>query len=147
MLNQVVLIGRLTADPVSRTTESGKSVCSFCIAVGRGYVKQGQERKADFINIVAWQQTADFVCRYFQKGGMIAVVGQLQSRQYEDKAGNKRTAFEVIAREISFCGGSGKKQDGGEFKPEDLKTGHEGGWSNATAADFEEITDDEDLPF
>lgn len=147
MLNQVVLMGRLTADPVSRTTESGKSVCSFCIAVDRGYVKQGQERKADFINIVAWQNTADFVCRYFQKGGMIAVTGQLQSRQYEDRAGNKRTAFEVIAREVSFCGDSGKKQNSGELKPEELNTGHEGGWSNATAADFEEITDDEDLPF
>lgn len=147
MLNAVILMGRLTADPVLRTTESGKNVCSFCIAVDRSFVKQGQERKADFISIVAWQQTADFVCRYFRKGSMIAVDGQLQSRAYEDRDGNRRTAYEVIAREVSFCGATAKKSD--STQPNPTSADYEGvqGFSNATPADFEEITDDEDFQF
>ena len=102
MINSVVLMGRLTADPELRTTTTGKSVCSFRVAVDRGYSKNAEERQADFINVVAWENTANFVCRYFSKGSMIALQGSIQTRQYEDKTGAKRTAFEVIAREVSF---------------------------------------------
>lgn len=109
MLNSVILMGRMTADAELRTTTSGKSVTSFTMAVDRDYVKSGEERQADFINVVAWGNTAEFVERYFHKGDMIAVVGSIQVRNYEDKNGNKRYATEVIAEKVSFCGGKNNK--------------------------------------
>lgn len=143
MINSVVLMGRLTADPELRTTTTGKSVCSFSIAVDRGYSKNAEERQADFINIVAWESTANFVCRYFSKGSMIAIQGQIQTRRYEDKTGAKRTAFEVIAREVSFCGS--KSETGTVSRP--AAPEQPPVYQNANQGDFEEITDDEDLPF
>ena len=144
MLNCIVLMGRLVADPELRTTTTGKSVCSFRIAVDRGYVKAGEERKADFIPIVAWEGTANFVSRYFSKGSMIAVQGQLQSRQYEDNSGAKRTAYEVIAREVSFCGSKAETGTNTAFAaPAQAAPAYQ----TAVPGDFEEITDDEDLPF
>lgn len=110
MLNIVGIMGRLVDDPELRTTPAGHSVCSFRIACDRSYVQQGQERQADFIDIVAWRQQADFVSKYFQKGSVIAVEGRLQTRQYQDKQGSKRTAVEVVANNISFAGA--KRQDG-----------------------------------
>ena len=109
MLNSVIIMGRLTADPELRTTTSGLSVTSFTVAVDRNY-KSGDERQTDFINCVAWRATADFVTRYFRKGQMIAVQGSLQVRNYEDKNGNKRTAYDVVADNVSFCG---SKNEGG----------------------------------
>lgn len=103
MLNSVIIMGRLTADPELRTTTSGLSVTSFTVAVDRNY-KSGEERETDFINCVAWRGTADFVTGYFKKGQMIAVQGSLQTRNYEDKNGNKRTAYDVVADNVSFCG-------------------------------------------
>lgn len=143
MINSVVLMGRLTADPELRTTTTGKSVCSFSIAVDRGYSKNAEERQADFINIVAWENTANFVCRYFSKGSMIAIQGQIQTRRYEDKTGAKRTAFEVVAREVSFCGS--KSETGTVSRP--AAPEQPPVYQNAVQSDFEEITDDEDLPF
>lgn len=110
MINNVVLMGRLTADAVLRTTTSGISVSSFTIAVDRGY-KQGEEKQADFINIVAWRKTAEFVSRYFHKGDMIALEGSIQTRSYEDKNGNRRMAFEVVAENVSFCGSKNEKKE------------------------------------
>lgn len=104
MLNVVALMGRLVADPELRRTPNGISTCTFRIAVDRSYVRSGEERKADFIDIVAWRQTAEFVCKYFKKGNLIAVDGSLQTRNYEDKQGNKRTAFEVVANNVNFTG-------------------------------------------
>ena len=104
MLNCVTLMGRLTADPEVRTTTTGKSVCTVSIAVDRSFARAGEQRQTDFINIVAWESQANFISRYFSKGSMIAIQGSIQTRAYEDKNGNKRTAFEVIAREVSFCG-------------------------------------------
>ena len=144
MLNCIVLMGRLVADPELRTTTTGKSVCSFRIAVDRGYVKAGEERKADFIPVVAWEGTANFVSRYFSKGSMIAVQGQLQSRQYEDNSGAKRTAYEVIAREVSFCG---SKAEAGTNTAFAAPAQAAPAYQTAVPGDFEEITDDEDLPF
>lgn len=109
MINNAVLMGRITATPELKTTTSGTEVCSFSIAVERNYAKKGEERETDFINIVTWRGTAKFVSTYFQKGDMIAVQGEIQTRKYEDKNGNKRTAFEVVAQNVSFCGG--KKQE------------------------------------
>ena len=97
MLNCAVIMGRLTATPELRTTGTGISVTSFTVAVDRNFAKPGEERQTDFINVVAWRGTADFVTRFFQKGQMIAVQGAIQTRNYEDKNGNKRTAFEIVA--------------------------------------------------
>ena len=104
MLNRVILMGRITADPELKTTNTGVSVTSFSIAVDRNYVKQGEERKADFFNIVCWRSTAEFVCRYFGKGSLIAVEGQLQSRQFQAKDGSNRYVVEVVADNVSFTG-------------------------------------------
>ena len=100
MINEVILMGRLCADPELKTTQSGLSVTSFALAVD----KRGKDDKADFIDIVAWRDTADFITKSFTKGSMIAIVGSIQTRSYEDKNGNKRKAVEVVAREVSFCG-------------------------------------------
>ena len=146
MLNCIVLMGRLVADPELRTTTTGKSVCSFTVAVDRGYVKAGEERKADFIPVVAWEGTANFVSRYFSKGSMIAVQGQLQSRQYEDNSGAKRTAYEVLAREVSFCGSKAETGTNTAFAAP-AQAAPAPAYQTAVPGDFEEITDDEDLPF
>ena len=100
MLNIVVLQGRLTADVELKTTPNGVSVCSFSVATDTGY---GENKKTAFVNIVAWRKTAEFVSKYFGKGSMIALEGSIQTRQYEDRDGNKRTAFEVVANEVHFA--------------------------------------------
>ena len=106
MLNHVVIMGRMVRDPELRQLENGTSVTSFSVAVERNYVdKTTNERQADFLNVVAWRQTADFVCKYFHQGDMIAIEGSLQSRKYTDKDGNNRIAIEIVASNISFCGG------------------------------------------
>lgn len=101
-LNKVILIGRLTADPELKQTGSGVAVTSFAIAVDRKY-NNGTEKKADFITVVAWRQTAEFICKYFRKGSAIIVLGELQTRSWTDSDGKKRTATEVVASEVSFA--------------------------------------------
>ena len=102
-MNVTTLMGRLVADPELRKTPNDLSVCSFTIAVDK---YTNGERKADFINIVAWRQTAEFVCKYFKKGSQLALIGEIQTRQYEEKeTGKKRTAFEVLANKVFFAGG------------------------------------------
>lgn len=103
MLNCAVVMGRLTADPEVRQTPSGVSVCRFTVAVDRSYTKQGEEKQTDFIDILAWRGTAEFVGKYFQKGSMIAVKGEIQTGSYE-KDGIKRRTFEIVADNVSFCG-------------------------------------------
>ncbi len=104
MINRVILMGRLVADPELKVTPANISVTSFRIAVDRSYVKQGEERKADFFDIVCWRNTAEFVCRYFSKGAMIAIEGKLQSRTYQAKDGTNRYVVEVVADSASFTG-------------------------------------------
>lgn len=101
MLNKAILVGRLTADPELKTTPNGVNVTSFSIACDRPYSKGG-ERQADFINIVAWRGTAEFIAKYFHKGNAIAIDGSIQTRRYTDRDGNNRTAFEVLANSVSF---------------------------------------------
>ena len=139
MLNCAVLMGRIVADPELKTTNTGLSVTSFRIAVDRSFVKQGEQKQADFIDIVAWRQTAEFVARYFRKGSMIAVQGSIQTRSYEDKQGNKRTAVEVVADNVSFCGSKAESGTQNDFPPVAKPAGK---------LDFEAIDDDDDsLPF
>lgn len=161
MLNRVVLMGRLVSDPELKTTTTGISVTSFRIAVDRAYVKQGEERKADFIDIVAWRNTAEFVCRYFGKGSLIAVDGQLQSRTYQAKDGTNRYVTEVVADNVSFTGErrevSGGYQQGYQQQnayPQanpavpDYSAGQAApSYSNGSTDDFAEMPLDDDLPF
>ena len=108
MFNLVVLTGRLTSDPELKTTQSGVSYTNFSIAVQRRY-KSGEEPETDFINIVVWRSSAEFVCKYFKKGSMIGIDGAIQTRRYQDKDGNNRTAFEVVANNVQFV--ESKKND------------------------------------
>lgn len=146
MINNAIIMGRLTADAELRTTNSGVNVTSFTVAVDRSFVKAGEQRQADFINVVAWRQTADFVTRYFHKGSMIAVSGSIQTRNYEDKQGNKRTAFEIVASEVSFCGAKNESDDSVSLstakKDATKKTS-----AKEDACNFEMIDGDDELPF
>ena len=139
MLNSVCLMGRLTADPELKSTQSGVSVCNFRIAVDRTYTPKGQEKQTDFINIVTWRGTAEFVSRYFHKGQLVAVQGSIQTSQYTDRDGNKRTAFDVVADNVFFAE---KKAESGETKQ---GAGYD--HSPDIQGDFEEIIGDESLPF
>lgn len=102
MLNSVILIGRLVADPELKTTQTGLEVTSFRIAVDRNYVKNGEDRKTDFIDVVAWRKTAAFICHYFSKGKPIVIKGSLQQRSYDAKDGTKRYVTEVLAENVEF---------------------------------------------
>lgn len=166
MLNVVALTGRLVEDPELKTTGNGVSVCSIRLAVDRDYAPQGQERKADFINVVAWRGTAEFISKYFRKGQMIAVNGSIQTRQYEDRKGNKRTAVEVVAAGVSFCG-SKSEQPGEKGNPKTYPAQTDpplGGaqtppqayqrqeyeqqsFANAEPDDFSAVDFDDELPF
>lgn len=103
MLNKVILMGRFTRDPELRSTPQGVSTCAFSIAVDRNFVRQGEERKADFINCVAWRQTAEFIAKYFKKGSMVALEGSIQTRSWDDNEGKKRYATEVIVSQVYFA--------------------------------------------
>ena len=142
MLNTAILMGRICADPELRHTQNDISVTSFTIAVDRDYTPKGQEKQADFINCVAWRGTADFISKYFQKGSMIAIQGTIQTRKYEDKEGNKRTAFEVVADKASFCGS--KKDNNSPYQADEKPTYSKPDIAND---DFEEMPSDDDLPF
>lgn len=143
MINSVVLMGRLTYEPELRTTPNGLSVISFQIACDRQYQARGEERRADFIDVTAWRQTAEFVSRYFHKGSMIAVEGSIQTDNFTDKDGNKRKSVTVVANNVSFCG---SKAESGTTNPAFSQPAPS--YASADNSDFEEIVDDDDdLPF
>lgn len=141
MFNLVVITGRLTADPELKTTQSGISVTSFSVAVNRPY-RTGEEQQTDFINVVAWRKTAEFIAKYFKKGNMIGIEGSIQTRKYTDKNGNNRTAFEVVVNNAQFVESKrdSAASQGGE---------QPASFSNAGADDFSDLSDvsDDDLPF
>lgn len=146
MLNVAAIMGRLTSEPELRTTGNGISVCSVTVAVDRNYQRQGQERETDFINVVAWRQTAEFLTKYFRKGQMIAVNGSIQTRNYEDRNGNKRTAFEILADNVSFCGSKVEQAQGTQAPP----PAYAAAAAAATAPQdtgYDEPLDDDELPF
>lgn len=136
MLNKAILMGRLTCDPELKFTQQGTPVTSFSIAVDRNYSGNNGERQTDFIPITAWRKTAEFISQWFTKGQMIVVVGSVQSRNWEDKNGNKRTSIEVLAGEVQF--GESKKDRDGNRKNQ----------ASGNKQDFEEISDDDgEVPF
>ncbi len=132
MLNNVVLMGRLSAAPELKTTSNGKNVVRFRLAVQRDYKDESGEYITDWISCVAWQNTADFIAKYFNKGQMIAVKGSIQTRSYEDKNGNKCSVTEVIADNVSFCGS---------------KSDNAAASSPVSEPDIPIDTNDDDLPF
>lgn len=133
MLNKIVLMGRLTRDPELRRTQSGTAVASFTLAVDRDYKPQDGERETDFIDIVAWRGTAEFVSKYFSKGRMAVVEGRLQGRDWKDRDGNNRRSYEVIADNVYF--GDSKRSESGTPEAQD--------------GEIRELPDEEkgDLPF
>ncbi len=147
-MNSICLMGRLTGDPELKTTQSGVSVTSFSVAVDRAYRPKDQERQTDFINCVAWRQTAEFITRYFRKGNRIALQGSLQSRSYTANDGSKRTVYEVVIDNAFFCESKGNNAGAPSYdsqipQPSEAKPA----FSTANAGDFEEIFTDEELPF
>jgi single-strand DNA-binding protein len=147
-MNQIVIMGRLTRDPELRHTPVGVAVASFTLAVDRGFTpKDGGERQTDFIDVVAWRNTAEFVSKYFVKGQMAAVTGRLQIRDWTDKDGNKRRSAEVVADNIYFT--ESKKSREANFGPVEIKDDFNAGFSTPVgSSDFAELEmDDGELPF
>lgn len=140
MLNKIFLMGRLCKNPELRRTQAGTAMVSFTLAVDRDFKdKDTGERKADFINVVAWRSTAEFIARNFSKGRMIVVSGSLQMRDWTDKDGNKRTTAEVVAESVYFADSKRDNQPEGNAPERSLPPPRSGG--------FEEIGDDGELPF
>ena len=139
MLNRSILMGRLTRDPELKQTQNNVSVATFTLAVERNYQSDKDNKVSDFINIVAWRTTADFVSKYFKKGQLVAVEGSIQTRNYQDKDGNNRTAFEVVADHVYFA----EKKQGGSAQSK-----QEEPQNDLSIDDFEEFDDSSDeLPF
>ena len=134
-MNIAVLMGRMTSTPELKTTPNGLSVTSFSIAVDRGY---GDNKQTDFINIVGWRKTAELICKHFTKGSRIAIEGSIQTRKYQDRDGNNRTMFEVVANNVHFV-------DTKSAKPS-VDVNPEYADQNSGFEDMGEVTDD-DLPF
>lgn len=140
MLNVVAIMGRMVKDPELKTTNSGKSVCSFRIANDSGYKDASGQSQTNWLDVTAWGKTAEFVCKYFPKGALIAIEGRLQSRNYQDKSGNNRNAVEVVVNNVSFAGNK---------EPAQSQNVANRAVSAPVAAnnEYEPIEDDSDLPF
>ncbi len=145
MLNHIVIMGRLTRDPELRHTQSGTPVASFSLAVDRDFGSRDGEKQTDFIDVVAWRNTAEFVSKYFAKGRMAVVSGRLQIRDWTDKEGGKRRSAEVVAENIYF--GDSKKSEAGNDRSSSMSPG--GGYSAPVqGSDFAELDEDDgELPF
>ena len=147
MLNSVVMMGRLTADPELRTTPNGVSVCSFTIAVDRPHQRSGAERVTDFFDCVAWRSNAEFVSRYFHKGNLICVQGYMTVRPYQDKNGNNRRAYEIVVDATHFVESKRDAAASAAPAPAAQNNAPAAAYSSGDAGDFVEIPGDDDLPF
>lgn len=151
MLNKIVLMGRLTRDPELRRTDSGIAVASFTLACDRDYSgKDGAEKQTDFVDIVAWRHTAEFVSKYFAKGRMVVVSGRLQIRLWTDKEGNKRRSAEIVAESVYFGDSKrdGNGQQPGQQQPPQAGYQDASGYDSAYVSDFAQIEDDDsEFPF
>lgn len=136
MLNRIIVMGRMTRDPELRRTNSGTAVASFTVAVDRDFKSQSGEKETDFIDVVVWRNTAEFVSKYFSKGRMAVVEGRLQLRDWTDKDGNKRRSAEIVADNVYF---GDSKRDGGDTVQSEPQSEPQSG--------FSEVEDDGDLPF
>ena len=151
MLNKIVLMGRLTRDPELRRTDSGIAVASFTLACDRDYSgKDGAEKQTDFVDIVAWRHTAEFVSKYFAKGRMVVVSGRLQIRLWTDKEGNKRRSAEIVAESVYFGDSKrdGNGQQPGQQQPPQVGYQDASGYDSSYVSDFAQIEDDDsEFPF
>ena len=147
MLNNVVLMGRLTADPELRHTPNGIAVTSITLAVNRSFAKAGTERATDFIDIVAWRSTAEFASKYFRKGQLVAIEGSIQTRTYQDKEGKNRKAFEVIANNVHFAESKRDTASANLNNSSNFNNNLGNSFENGDIDDFKEIPMDDDLPF
>ena len=136
-INSVILMGRLTAEPEIKSTQNGIEVCNFSLAVDKNYQNKDGEKKANFIDCTAWRQTAVFINKYFHKGSMIAIVGELSTDKYTDKDGNSRKKTEVVVNTASFCG---SKSDTDASYNSSVNI-------NAEVETAQEIPSEDDLPF
>ena len=145
-MNRVVLMGRLTKDPVLNCTPSGVNVCSFTVACDRRY-QTGGERQADFISCVAWREKAEFLCKYFKKGMRIALDGRIQTRSYDDQNGNKRYVTEVVAEDVEFA--QSKNEGNGSYQAPAYSAPQAPAAPQAPSADIDGFmpVEEEDLPF
>lgn len=149
-MNKIVLMGRLVAAPELKTTPNGISVCSVTVACDRSFRSQSGERQSDFIDVVAWRNTAEFLSKYFVKGQLVLITGELQTRTYTDKNGNNRKAVEVVADAVHFTGDRRDSSQSNQYNnsysqpsmPQEPAT-----YLNGTPSDFESIPSDDDLPF
>ena len=148
-LNKVVLAGRLTSDPELKQTTNGISVVSFSIAINRRRARseQGDAQQTDFINLVAWRQTAEFSSKYFRKGSAICVTGSIQTRSWTDQQGQKRYATEVIVDEAMFVDSRGESGDGSSYTTDAYGSAPSYSSNMGSAPNFEEHNTDDDLPF
>ena len=144
MFNKVILMGNLTRDPEMRTTPNGTALCKFSIAVNRKFARQGEERQADFINIVAWSKTGEFCSKYFKKGQQVGVIGRIQTRTWDDDQGAKHYVTEVIAEEAYFAEGKRDSYDTGDNFANNFGNTMPG--ANDANSDFD-VSSDDDLPF
>ena len=170
MLNKAILVGRLCTEPEMRQTPNGVQVCTFRLAVQRSYAARGGERQTDFLSIVTWRTQADFVSRYFHKGNMIGIDGHIETRSYTDRNNQQRTAFEIIADNVSFVESKASAANGGnDYSGGTSFAGNAApsysspqpapapaspapqqpasNFSSGDFGDFQEIDSDEDLPF
>lgn len=147
MLNNVIIMGRLTADPELKSTQGDISFCNFTVAVDRDFKNKDGEREADFIPCTAWRQTAEFICKYFSKGQAIAVHGTLQSRRYEDKDGNKRTAYDVVVANAWFAGDKPAEKNEPAPRVPGFKPPKGATVPDHDDDEFARVDDDDDLPF
>lgn len=149
-LNKVILCGRLTADPELKQTPSGIAVVSFTLAINRRYQSKNADgtgtQQADFINVVAWRQTAEFISRYFRKGSALCISGSIQTRTWQDSQGQKRYATEVVADEAMFVDSKNEGGAAGQYAPDSYNAPSFSS-SPASAPKFEELKTDDDLPF
>lgn len=145
--NRCIFVGNLTKDPELKKTPNGVSVTSFSIAVIRRFVKQGEQPQADFINIVAWRTTAEFIARYFNKGKPILICGQLQTRSWTDQNGQKRYTTEVVADEATFVENKGSSGGSPAPSPFENAAPFAPTYGNDLQGNFEELSDDDPLPF
>ncbi len=150
-LNKVVLAGRLTNDPELKQTQSGVSVISFSIAINRRYASKNSEQaeqQTDFINLVAWRQTAEFISKYFRKGSAICVTGSIQTRSWQDNQGQKRYATEVVVDEAMFVDSRNESNSAqASYVPDAYNATPSYSSNQSSAPNFEELNTDDDLPF
>ena len=147
MLNVVAIMGRMVKDPELKTTNSGKSVCSFRIANDSGYKDASGQSQTNWLDVTAWGKTAEFVCKYFPKGALIAIDGRLQTRQYQDKNGQNRTAVEIVAQNVNFAGSKESTSPAPQYAAQ-CPAAHSQRTQGEPDADYAPIDDDEgDLPF